>query len=158
MEKRINPKMFAKRLTQWQKEIESRVVEVMTQQNIKAISLLDNGIDYKSVDTIHTIIEQEDDGVMDAIVGLIYIDGKRLVMVPEDFIYVDMADKISEQGDVFSQEAWDSLDLTFDKDYLIEEVFSPTDTLMSIASTINEIIELSMEEKPLFDGEAIKIF
>lgn len=167
MEKKINPKMFSNSLIKWQKEIEQRIVEVMTQQGIKAISLLDNGNDSKSVDSIYVSIINEDDAekVEEIKVGVIYIEnGTNIVIIPENKINLTDVDKISEQGDVFSPKAWDSLynsiGLYGNYDLIIDEIFSPTKTLMlmSIASTTTEIIENIMKEKPLTDGEVIKIF
>ena len=158
MRKKINAKTFGKRLVKWQKDAENTIVEVMTQQGIKAISLLDNGNDSNSVDSVHICITDENDFVAEKQVGVMLVDGKRLVFIPENEISLKKVDEISEKGDIFSPKVWEDLNINFDNEYILDEIYSPTDSLMSAASTIDEIIERCMNGTPLIDGGMVKIF
>lgn len=162
MKKVIDYVSFSQRMGSLMQEIEADLVEAMKSQNVKVISLINNG-DHSGfdVDKTYASIEDENTDIVIKEVILIMAEGRNIFIATENEIpYLDF-DKITLSGDVYSPESWERLSNNLkckDPFILINDMtYTPQSTMIELAATLKEVLEVCMEGRVLNNGETISL-
>ena len=161
-EKKLEVKAFSDALNKWQRDVESAIAERMEEKGIKVISLINNASDKICVDTPYADFLMDKEDVKQLSIGLIIRVGKHILISAEedldDVAYVTL----SEKGDLFSEKAWDEISEevinSIRTDLVIDETFSPANTLMSLLSSVSQILDDGLCDTPLNENEIRSIF
>lgn len=158
--KKINIKTIRKRYENLFDKTYNTIVEVMKKRGVKAISFINNGDNVCfAVDPAYTTMEADsfvDCSIISKEIVLIMVEDNTINIATEDNMSGENI-SLLEENDVYSPKAWDEMETNKSIDFkLLDETYTPNETMLDLAITVNEVLEGCMGGKSLKDGQMIR--